>query len=134
MKETISLLNRVHEEKKEFSFRHWGKVTLDPKTKEPCETRACAGDYMVLHEPFQKQGLKPFSLTNLLPTFDGFGGLAALAAFLGISDGDAGDIFVRGCVPGHIVKRKPEWEVTAKDIADLLQTLLNIELTQENVS
>jgi hypothetical protein len=125
MKETIALLNRVHEEKKEFSFGDWGRVTLDPTTKEHCGTRACAAGYMALHKPFQEQGLLPSSLTYLVPTFYGFKGTWALAAFLDISRRYAMDIFVHGYSPGYILNYRHIQEVTAKDIAILLQTLLD---------
>ncbi len=118
--EAIRVLKEVHEKNLAFDYTDWGEVS-DSHT---CETVACAGGYLALHKPFNKQGLRPKQRFCLTPLYGNDIGVGALAKFFDIAYKDADDIFVNAHTQSSIDKEDAE-EVTALDIANLLQNLLD---------
>jgi hypothetical protein len=120
--EAIKVLKEVYEKNLAFDYTDWGEAS-DSHT---CETVACAGGYLALHKPFNKQGLRPKQRFCLTPLYGDYIGIGALAKFFDIDHEDADDIFVNAHTQSSVDKEGPE-QVTALDIANLLQNLLTAQ-------
>lgn len=122
MKEAIAVLRKVqfHEgelDNRRFDYSIWR-----------CGTAACAGGFLCLHQPFIDQGLLMF---NNVPLYEDESGASALGLFLDLDQEQATNAFLdMDCVLSlkHNL-RVAVTDVTAGDVADYLQTLLDEETT-----
>ena len=118
--EAIEVLKEVHEKNLAFDYDQWGM-----KGNHNCGTVACAGGYLALHAPFNKQGLCPMERECLTPLYGDYTGVGALAKFFDIQRKDAIDIFIYAHEQPSLNKKYPK-QVTALDIVNLLQNLLTV--------
>jgi len=136
--EAIQVLKDVHEKNLAFNYSYWGRRDKDTisseKVQHTCNTEACAGGYLALHPPFNAQGLVPLALNNLTPVLKYHTGCEvqgtdALAKFFDIGFTNARRIFVNAA---HYFPDRPSYQkITALDIAELLQKLLDKDLEAE---
>jgi hypothetical protein len=119
VQETIDLLRNSSAGPYEFNYSTYG-------SQHPCGTVACAAGYMTQHKPFQEQGFyAPAWHRVLYPKFKGERGTGALMSFLEMSEKDVMDTFYN---LEYSLGYKTWCLVTAADVANHLQLLLNKEL------
>ncbi len=121
IKEAVRWLKQVHAEARPFDYSTWGS------TEHPCGTFACAGGWLTLNPALQAQGLGHTNIlgegiiseSNLVPTYAGKIDIIALAEFFEITEREAMSIFIYATKDFH--------EITAYDIAELLEALLPLD-------
>ncbi len=124
IKEAVRWLKQVHAEARPFDYSNWGS------TEHPCGTIACAGGWLTLNPALQAQGLghckQIISKSNLIPTYAGKRGIGAIAEFFEITVPEAMHIFIDA--PNQPNAPKSFAEITAYDIAELLEALLPLDV------
>jgi hypothetical protein len=120
MKMAIERLNTLPEDRdRTFSYSTFFSETS-------CGTYACAAGELALYPPFMEMGLSIHRFGNIKLKDSIHWNISALAEFLDITELQSENVF---CFLHHNMNLRKQ-DITAKHVADYLQTILDEELAK----